>query len=288
MQNIKKIIVPTDFSESAYNAMRFAILFADQYDEAINIDTLNVVYPEAEPVDFPILSDSATQRKVEWSEENLQVFSETALAQVQINHPLKQLPEIRSHIEIGTTPSSVIARLAKQKTADLIIMGTHGEHSTLGKFLGSTASATIRKSSKPTLIIPKEYQFSGIFTLVYATDLSTTDPYHIWEVSKFFEPFSLIIRVVNINNETNEDSKALKMKNLEAFFKEQVPALQITFHEIPGTDIVKSLQTFNENWKINLMVLYRRHRNFFDQLFHHSITRQMVLESSIPSLIIPD
>ena len=196
MQKFKKILVPTDFSECAFKAMRYALLFSDKYDGKYSIELLNVVYPEAEPVDFPVFSDSATRQRVEWSNENLKSFSETAIAQVQAAYTLKRVPEIKACVEIGTTPSSVIARVAKQDEIDLIIMGTHGENDTLEKIIGTTASATIRKSSKPTIIIPKDYHLENIVTLGFATDLSTTDPYHIWEIKK-------VLRALFANHESS-------------------------------------------------------------------------------------
>ena len=288
MEGIKKILVPTDFSDCAYNATRFAVLFADKYAEPLTIELLTVVYPEAEPVDFPTFSESATRQKVEWANHNIKEFSDTILAQLQPNHTLQRVPHFQSCVEIGTTPSSVISRMAQENDVDIVIMGTQGENSAIGQLLGTTASGTIRKSEKPTLVIPEGYKMPEVIKLSYATDLTTTDPYHIWELSKFFEPFSIIMRVIHINNETLQEKTEISMKNLESFFAEQLPSLQITFHNIPGTDVAEGLKEFNEEWDINLLVLYRKHRGFFDRLFHKSVTKQVVLQPEIPTLIIPD
>ena len=50
MKEINKILVPTDFSETASHAFRYALWFADQVDA--NLQLLHVIYPEAEPLDF--------------------------------------------------------------------------------------------------------------------------------------------------------------------------------------------------------------------------------------------
>ena len=93
---------------------------------------------------------------------------------------------------------------------------------------------------------------------------------------------------MHIDNDLEKNSKAIQMKNLEDFFKEQLPSLQITFHDIPGIDVVKSLNNFSDEWNVNLMVFYRKHRSFFNQLFHQSVTKETALKSRIPTLIIPD
>lgn len=288
MKPLKHILVPTDFSNCAYNAMRFALQFSDKYDSEITIQLLHVVFPEVEPIDFPTFSDNATRQRVEWSEENLQRFAEVSLAQVQEIGPLKRVPNITFTIEIGTNPAASVAKVAKKEEVDLIIMGTQGENSPLERFLGTTASAAISKAAIPIMVIPEKFKLESLLNLAYATDLSTTDPYHIWEVAKFFEPMQLILRVVHIDQAGNEEATQLQMKNLENFFKDQVPTLKISFHDIPGNDVIQGLMDFNESWGIDLMILYRKHRGFFEQLLHHSITKSAVLKSDIPSLVIPD
>ena len=167
-------------------------------------------------------------------------------------------------------------------------MGTQGENSVLERLMGTTASATIAKASIPVMVVPEKFKLQHLLNVVFATDLSSTDPYHIWEVAKFFDPMQLIMRVVHIDNTHDEESTKIQMKNLEAFFQDQVPSLQISFHDIPGNDIIKRLMDFNESWGVDLMILYRKHRGFFEQLIHHSITKSAVLKSDIPSLVIPD
>lgn len=284
----KKILVPTDFSESAYNAMRFAIVYAEKLGSDCTIEVLNVVYPEAEPTDLPLVSESATQLKLESVQEFLKRFKETSIDYAKDRSNVTYIPEIDINVEVGTTPSSVIARVAERDEVHMVIMGTNGEHSGIEKLLGTTASATVRKSKKPVLVIPETYNLEDIVTIGYATDFSMTDPYHIWEVSKMFEPFTVVMRVVHLGNEQKDAKRAIKMEQLKSFFEEQVPSLQITFHEIAGKDIVQSLEDFSENHYVNLMVFQRKNRNFFEEIFHSSTTRKAVIHSKLPSLIIPD
>ena len=119
MKPLKHILVPTDFSDCAFNAMRFALQFSDKYNADITIHLMHVVFPEVEPVDFPTFSDNATKQKVEWAQENLKRFSETTMAQVQANGPLRNVPNIQSTVEIGTNPSALISRISKRDNMDL-------------------------------------------------------------------------------------------------------------------------------------------------------------------------
>ena len=62
MKKIQKILFPTDFSPAAQNALRYAIRLADELEASIQI--LHIVYPQAEPLDFPALATEATQQQV--------------------------------------------------------------------------------------------------------------------------------------------------------------------------------------------------------------------------------
>ena len=68
-------------------------------------------------------------------------------------------PEDEILVERGN-PVEVILRVAKEKSCDLIVMGTHGRGSLADAMMGSTARRVIRRSVKPVLVVrlPEENQ----------------------------------------------------------------------------------------------------------------------------------
>ncbi|HFA49065.1 MAG TPA: universal stress protein [Bacteroidetes bacterium] len=282
MKKVNKILFPTDFSATSQNAFRFALWFADKLEA--DIDLLHVVYPEAEPMDFPVLVARATKQKMEAAKDMVKIFMDTGMAQVQAAHPLQNVPNVHADIEMGIS-SVLIPEVAKTDNVDMIIMGTQGEHSTLERIVGSVTSAVIRKAHCPVLVVPEKAQFEHLTTVAYATDLSETDPFHIWETGKILSPFSPILRVVHIEKEANE-KKPINMKDLETFFANRAPALQINFHNIRAGNVMEELENFVNIWEVDLMVMHRPKRGFFEKLFHTSFTKKEVFHTHVPLLII--
>ena len=67
MKKIQNILVPTDFSDNALNAFRYAVWFADHYQADIHV--VHVVYPIAEPLDYPAMAAQMMQQRMDTAKE---------------------------------------------------------------------------------------------------------------------------------------------------------------------------------------------------------------------------
>lgn len=282
MKEINKILVPTDFSNTAEKAFYYALWFADHYEAKIEL--LHVIYPETEPLDFPVMITRMTQKKIEKLKARMQDFVQTYLSKVRIIHPLKHDPRIELDVEVGA-PGRLIAEIARRDQVDLIIMGTQGEHSRVEQMFGSVAMHSLNKAPCSILIVPEHAQVERLDKVVYAVDLTDADPYHIWELGKLLRPFNIILRVVHVREKPNE-KHPLSIGDLRLFFQEHAPALRIEFHEVIGKGVTDELVELSKNWEADLLVMHKIERGFIENLFHRSITREAALHASTPLLIL--
>lgn len=279
MKKIERILVPTDFSDTAQNAMRYALWFASHYGAEIHV--LHTVYPEHVQMDLPTYSAQATADKVEAAKAAMQAFVSTAREKVRpLNLPDK--PSVTTDVIVGSA-AGVIADYAKENEVDLIIMGTREQHHALERVFGSVTTALIRKSPTAVMAIPAHVNPKDINTVGYATDLSEDDPLHIWECGKVLEPFNPFIYVVHVH--TPDQKAPLKMQRVEDFFADNAPALQISFHEVEGEDVDSELNEFVDTHHLDLLIMHTRRRNIFERLSHKSHTKWMALYGSVPILI---
>jgi nucleotide-binding universal stress UspA family protein len=134
--NLKKILVPVDFSDCSKKALQYAIPFATQFDSELTI--LHVVQPypavpEMAPVDVETLQDGRHRL------EGLRETIGTA---------------VRSTTSLRTgEPHLEIAEAARELGIDLIILSTHGRTGLAHMFHGSTAEKVIRHAPCPVLIV---------------------------------------------------------------------------------------------------------------------------------------
>ena len=277
MKKSKKILFPTDFSSPASSAFRYVLLLADKLEA--NIQLLHVVFPEAEPLDFPVLVAQSTQIRLESAREQLTQFVDIGLT--QMGQQLKNAPDIASDIELGT-PSAIIAETAKRNEIDLIVMGTKGVRSNIEKIMGSVAAGVVKKAACPVLVVPEDSQFL-LEKIAYASNLKEADPFEIWKMIRLLAMESPTIRCIHFN--TGEEMKAEAMEDMENFFIERSPNLKIHFQNLPGNNFIESLNDFIDLYEIQLLVMFQPHRSFFENLFHHSNTKEMALKTHVPLLV---
>lgn len=139
-----KILVPTDFSESARYALPYAIDLAKKYQASLHI--LHVVEPIVAPVDFAWGTYSYPD-----IEKQLSGYVEQSLEKII----QEQIPEeIKTEsTNLHGKPWREIISFAKDQNMDLIVMATHGLSGLSHALYGSTSEKVIRKAHCPVLTV---------------------------------------------------------------------------------------------------------------------------------------
>lgn len=279
MEKIQKILVPTDFSQAAQHAFSYALRMADRLEASVHL--LHVIYPQVDSFDAPIIATQATRAQIETAKEVMETFKDAGIAEVK--RELKNLPVVQTSVEVGSAVA-VINSVAEKDLFPLIIMGTRGEHSTLEKLLGTVASGVVGHAPCPVVVVPETAGLKDILRVAYATDLNLADPYEIWRVAKLLAPFHTIMHVVHFGNKAKKGA-APRLEELESFFQDNAPALQIQFHQFAQEELTDDINSFADQYGIDLLVMYRTHRSFPDNLFHRSRTKEMTKKTRVPLLV---
>ena len=278
MKKSKKILFPTDFSAPASNAFRYALSLADKLEA--NIEILHVVFPEAEPLDFPVLVAQSTQMRLDSAKEQLKQFVDIGLTQMV--QQLKNAPSISSDIELGT-PSRIIANTALRDDVDLIVMGTKGVKSNLESFMGSVAAGVVKKAHCSVIVVPEDAELK-LEKVAYASNLNEADPFEIWRMIRLLDLKSPTIRCIHFNPGDEELGVDI-MEEMEDFFIEKSPNIKIHFQNMPGSNVIENINDFIDLYELDLVAMYQPNRTFFENLFHHSNTKEMALKTHVPLLI---
>lgn len=139
MQTIRKILHPTDFSESSSYAFQLACSLARSQGAAVH-----VVHVAKQPVVAAVEgTDPAAplRYREEWTEKLLGVRPDDP--GIPVDHLLL----------FGGDPGAEILRAAQRIGADLIVLGTHGRTG-LGRLLmGSVAEQVVRRAQCPVVTV---------------------------------------------------------------------------------------------------------------------------------------
>jgi nucleotide-binding universal stress UspA family protein len=141
---LKRILVPIDFSDHSRRALRYAIPFARKFKASI--DLIYVVEPTVYPADFsfgqvgfPAIEDELRKR----GGEELDELIKKDIA--------KQVPAQRA-VRTGKAFYEILL-YAKEEKVDFIIIATHGHSGIEHALFGSTAEKVVRKASCPVLVV---------------------------------------------------------------------------------------------------------------------------------------
>lgn len=157
MINLKRILLPTDFSEPAAAAVPYACELAGMFGAELHV--LYVIHDLASEVpDFGM--GLAFPGYLEHLPERMQKLEEEAIQQLT-----KVLPEgwDKSRVVLATRQGPPFLRIieyAREHQAELIVMGTHGRGMLPHTLLGSVAERVVRKAPCPVLTVrPDEHEF---------------------------------------------------------------------------------------------------------------------------------
>ncbi len=147
---IKKVLVPVDFSEVSQNALQTAIAICKR-----QLSTLTLIHIiENSVMLFPPEAHGATglilPEMVKNANENLAKLAK----ELRIKHDL-----VVNHIVQSGNPADEICHWALLKETDMIVMGTHGATGLREFFLGSNAYRVVKNSPCPVMTIPGTNQW---------------------------------------------------------------------------------------------------------------------------------
>lgn len=151
------ILVPTDFSDIANNALDHAISIAKAYNNEI---TLMYV------IDEGFLSGLFSSN----NSELVQEAAEARLAKIATEFSTTSGVKINTRIEKGKV-YKIVANIANEENYDSIIMGSSGA-SGFEQVIGSNASRTIQYAQVPVVVVKQHSDKDGYKRIVMPIDLS--------------------------------------------------------------------------------------------------------------------
>ncbi|MEM9832062.1 MAG: universal stress protein [Bacteroidota bacterium] len=193
---MKKILVPTDFSPLANEALRTAYQLAQQHKAAIHLVHV-LMFPmteeEAPPGVVEVLPvEYLKQLKQDTTQQLIELIEKEAIGGVPIT----------SEIVVGN-PYQSIARILKKEKMDLVVMGSRGVSGVREILVGSNAERMVRFSPSPVLIIKSATDFSHLKNIVYATALHEKEHAVLRTLSELQLAFDAQLHVVRINTISN-------------------------------------------------------------------------------------
>lgn len=272
---MKTILVPTDFSEIASNAINYAAELA-QYTKS-KLLLFHAYYVPMMVTEVPFVLTSEEIQLEEKSNEQMKFIVEG------LQKKFENKLEIESLSLAGFTSDGIVD-IAKDKNCDLIVMGIRGADGS-SKILGRNTVDVIKQAQSTVLVIPDKVKFQKIDKIVFAFD------YNVVKNNSVFKPltelaalFNSEVMIFNIEDSRIQPTteKALEGIKLEHAFESLKHTYWFSEHE----NIVDAIQEFSLKNQAVMITMIRRSHNLFHQILTKSNTKQMALYSQFPLLIL--
>ncbi len=275
---MKKILYPTDFSETAENAFIFALQVADHLGASIT--TLHAFNkPDVSQVNLPgMLSEvyeSIDLDAFESYEDEVPILRDIASDNGYYHVPMV-------HVLEEGAPVSAILRTANRDKADLIVMGATGAGAMEAFFFGTVSGKVLEKAHCPVIVVPDSAEFDGLINHIgIATNFSEHDAELVEAVREFQKHMGGQLHVIHINTSNDDDVK----ERMDAFFEPWKNDKSISYECIDHKDVNEGLEQAMDDLNIDLLAILSHRRTWFDELFEVNRAKELSYSSSIPLLV---
>ncbi|SKB36255.1 Nucleotide-binding universal stress protein, UspA family [Salegentibacter holothuriorum] len=277
---MKKILLPTDFSENAYNAISYALKTFK--DEECRFYLLNTYTPVLYDSEY-ILYNSTQPNLAEVYQKN----SINGLKRVERNIK-RDFKNPNHHFEKISAFNLLIDEMKdqlKSKEIDLVVMGTQGATGAEEILIGTNTVQAINKLKVPLLTIPSDYEYQPPVNILFPTD------FQLHFSAPQLEPILNVVKNHNSKldilhvffgkdlDENQEKNKKNLSKILDNFPHQ--------FNTIEDKSIPKAIKNFQEENEVDMLFMVNNKHSFFENLLFRPVVNKIGFHIKVPFMVIP-
>lgn len=274
-----RIAIPTDFSENAFKAARFALeLFAG---EECTFYLTHTYTPAFYRADYLLHSPGQI---------GLGDFYQERVTKKLNKHKKKLQPyadkkhEFITHAAFNSLAEE-LNEMGKKEALDLIVMGTQGATGAREVLFGTHAVQVLHKASCPVLVVPEDAEVSSLEHLLFPTDFKPDyEKLPLTVLNYLLRKPRVVLHVLHAYAEADstperEAGKA-QLKNLLASYTWEMT-------ETGAGDVVGAINRFAQETPIQLLILVRNEHTFLENLLVTPVIDQIGFYTKIPFMVIP-
>ncbi len=219
---MKRIILPTDFSEQAGYAMDLACQIAKKTNSELVVihvlDYTGLFDFSAGSSAYPMIGNPMSIDVDQKFLESLYTNAEENCQNFIKEHNLEGV-NISKKIKVGSAYQFITEEISEDKT-DLVIMGSKGISGFEEALIGSNTEKVVRYAKCPVLTVKSKTELKDVNDIVFATSFKTQDSHVTDEIKKLQHVFDAKLHLVRVNTPANFETHRAIMAKAETFVKE--------------------------------------------------------------------
>lgn len=281
---MKVVVVPTDFSENASHATRYAMhLFKEEETEFLFLHVYGAeVYTTASALAMEA-GNTLADKAMEQAKMRMEDFVAGIQPMVQKGHKVTTLTKY--NFLTDALNELVSGRKLEGRPVYAIVMGTTGATGAKEAIFGSNAVNVMQRvTNVPMILVPAEAEIKVPKEIVMPS--SYKHAYHYDELRGLHEmakKHGSVIRLMHISDK-DEDLDREAQEN-RATLKSLLSPLQITTHTLTNIDPETAIRCFVQSRDSDMIALMNRKHSFFESITRRSTVKGLGYHSSVPLLI---
>lgn len=272
---MKKILVPTDFSDQAEYALKVAAQLARKFDSEIYLLHM---------LELPLqLIDPVQGSNTHNLPESIffMKLAHQRFAKLMAKPFLKDI-KIKETVMFHQAFEG-IKEVSEERECDLIVMGSHGASGLKEMFIGSNTEKVVRSSTIPVLVIKKDQPEFKVEDFVFATDADEANRHTLQHAAEIAKKLSARLHLLFINTPNNFITSKEAYEMLERFTTDStVDVNNIKMHVYNDTSVEKGILNFARNMDAGLIGISTHGRKGIAHFFNGSVSEDLVNHANRP------
>ena len=277
---MKRILLPTDFSDNAFNAICYAVqLFEKEKCEFFLLHTYT-------PVTYNVGTAADSYSTFELLEIlKITVAQNLDKTEKRLKDKFKNPNHSFQKISSFNMLVNEMQDQVKDKNIDLIVMGTTGATGAKEIFLGTNTMFTIKKVKCAVMVVPANFSYEEPKEILFPTDFKFSyKNKYLTFIRDLCNSHNSKLHIFNIVHEENTDSKnEMTMDFLDKYFENN----DHKFHVSENKKLQEAIVEFELKNKINLLVMIHTKHSFFENILFEPVINKIVFHTQVPFLVIP-
>lgn len=277
----KKVLIPTDFSKNAWNALNYALnLFKEENCDFYLLNAYQRYHLTTDVLLDPKPGNPDYEKTRKDSETGLKII---------VGEIASNFPSPNHRFELISTYNSVldaIRETVKTKEIEMIVMGTKGENNPAQKIYGSTAVDVMEKVRDcPSIIVPEKSTFieSSKKEIVFATNFKTF--YKRRELKDLVNTARLYNAAIRILHIDNNDKLTAEQELNKGMLQDIVEDVEHSFHTLTNVKVVEGINSFIVSRNSHMLAIINKEHNFFYNIFLQPLVKEIGYDALVPVLV---
>ncbi|MBO0340442.1 MAG: universal stress protein [Bacteroidota bacterium] len=280
----KRVLLPTDYSKNALNAIRYALeLYKNVRCDFYILNAFHVSGYTLDSMRVPEVGEPYYEAAKQESEEGME-----RLMQMVKLHPQNDKHEFHT-ITTFNSLTEAIRNVIDKKDIDIIVMGTKGITESKARIFGTNTVNVMEQIKEcPVIAVPNNYMFQEPKEIVFPTDYRT--PFKKKEIGDLIEISKLFDAKINVVHiDKDKDGKLSRKEKInKELLQEILQGTDYEMHFLPADKISSGINKFIDEHNCDMVAFLNKKHLFFGSILSNPLVKKIGYDPQVPILELND